>query len=131
MPLAIQIHLACCSIICLFPSGTYLMPGLLQMVVLCIITCQIDKKTLLNMMTFHLVWDSDSLSFHLIMSGISNHVSLSRMSFSAGPPCGYLISALLYLAGSRYSLTFPFPLGTSMKLLHYSNVSSTPSGTII
>ena len=52
------------------------------------------------------------------------------ISLSVSPLCTSL-SAWFSQAGSRHNLTFPFALGTSTKLLHYSEVSSTPRGAIM
>ena len=57
--------------------------------------------------------------------------SLCRISFMIRAMWIGLISALLSPAGSRHSLTLPFTLWMSTKLLHCLDVSSTPSETII
>ena len=56
--------------------------------------------------------------------------NLGSMFFDVRPLWMDLISALLSLARSRHSLTFPFALGTNMKLICHSDVSSMPGGTI-
>ena len=53
------------------------------------------------------------------------------MLFRVGPLCIGLISAWFNHTGSKHSLTFPLALGTSRKLLHHSDVSSTPSGAVM
>ena len=55
--------------------------------------------------------------------------NLGSISFSVGPLWMGLICTLLHFAGSRHNLTFPFALGTTLKLLHHSDVSSMPSRT--
>ena len=57
--------------------------------------------------------------------------SLCRISLNLGLLWIGLTSALLSLAGSRHHCNLPLALGTSTKLLQYSHISSTPSGTII
>ena len=57
--------------------------------------------------------------------------SLGRISFSVGPLWTGLISTSLSLAGSSYSLTLQFALGTNTKLLHHLDVSSTHRAIII
>ena len=57
--------------------------------------------------------------------------SLGRISCNVGPLYTGLISTLLNLARSRHNLTLQFALGTSMMLLHHSDVLSKPRGTII
>ena len=57
--------------------------------------------------------------------------SPGRISFNIGPLCTSLISAFLSLARSRHNHALPFALGTTMKLLHHSDVSFTPKDTII
>ena len=58
-------------------------------------------------------------------------LSFGYMSFSMGSLCMGLINAWFNHAGSRHSHTLPLALGTNTKLLHHSNVSSTPRGTIM
>ena len=57
--------------------------------------------------------------------------SLGKILLSVGPLCTGLINAWLSHAGSKHSLTLPFALGTNTKLLHHSDVSSTPSGVMM
>ena len=57
--------------------------------------------------------------------------NLGNISLSVGPLCTGLINAWLSHAGSKHSLTLPLALGTNTKLLHHSNVLSTPSGVLM
>ena len=54
--------------------------------------------------------------------------SLGKILLSVGPLCTGLINAWLSHAGSRHNLTLPLALEANTKLLHNSDVSSTPSG---
>ena len=97
---------------------------------LCICTCQMDEKKLLNMMTFCLASACDSLNSNQLVRYFMPP-SLSRMSFNVEPLYTGLISALSSLAGSgTINLTLPFTFGTSKKLLHHSVVLSMPRGTV-
>ena len=58
-------------------------------------------------------------------------VSLRNMSFSIGPLWIGLINVFLNLADLCITQTFPLSLGTTMKQLHHSDVSSTPYRAII
>ena len=125
-----QRHLTCHCIIHLFPSGTYLPLGQFKMVVLCINTCQMDKKMFLHMMIHNLVLNYDSLSYHLSVWGISFLQALVEYHLSF-PSVDRSNKCLLKLCWSRHSLTLPFALGTKTKLLHHADNSSTPNGFIV
>ena len=71
------------------PHGPYSVYKSLQSK--CFGMCQMDKKTLFIMMIFHLVLDYDSLSFHLLMCGISSLLVLVEYCVSVGPLCTGLI----------------------------------------
>ena len=58
-------------------------------------------------------------------------LSFGRISFRVDPLCIGLISAWFRHAGSRHNLTLPLALVTNTKLLHHSDVLSTPSGAIM
>ena len=53
------------------------------------------------------------------------------MLFSVDPLCMGFINAWFSHTGSKHSLTLPLALGTSTKLLYYSDISSIPSGAIM
>ena len=57
--------------------------------------------------------------------------SLGKISLSVESLGTGLINAWLNHAGSKHSLTLPLALGTNTKLLHHSDVSSTPSGVMM
>ena len=82
-----------------------------------------------DMIIYHLLLYNDSPSSHLLAQGplcllvmVEYHIALGL--------CGMVLSALS-LARSRYSLTFPFALGTNTKLCYPLAVLSTPHGTIL
>ena len=81
-------------------------------------------------MCFHLPSNNDSLSLHQFLWSILS-VSLCRVSFNGGPLCTGVISVSLNLARFRHSLTLPFTLESSTKLLHHVDVSSMPRSMII
>ena len=58
-------------------------------------------------------------------------LSFGSMSLRVGSLCHDLISVWFNCAGSRHNLTLPFGLGTSTKLLHHFDVSSTLRGAIM
>ena len=58
-------------------------------------------------------------------------LSFGNMSFSIGPLSMGLINVWSSHAESKHSLTLPLALGTSTKLLHHLDISSTPSGAVI
>ena len=57
--------------------------------------------------------------------------SSGSMSFNIGPLCIDHISVWLSLAGSKHSHTVSFGFDSTVKLLHHSAVSFTPSGNSI
>ena len=57
--------------------------------------------------------------------------NLGNILLSVGPLCTGLINAWISCAGSKHSLTLLLALGTNTKLLHHSDVSSTPSGVMM
>ena len=57
--------------------------------------------------------------------------SLGNILLSVGPLCTGLINSWLSHAGSKHSLTLLLALGTNTKLLHHSDVSSTPSSVMM
>ena len=111
-------------------SGTCIWLGLFWMIVLCICMCQMDKKNVLfdELSSSFILWKPAFASISVIYF---MPAGLSRMSFKVRPLCTGLISTLLNLARSRYSLILSFTLGTIMKLLHHPEVFSMPMGTII
>ena len=109
-----------------FFFGTYHPPVQLHVVVLYTNTCQMDKK-ILNIMIFHWPLDYDIQSWHLPV-WVTWPVSFGSMSLS---PCGLVLSMLYLFWLSKHNLTFPLALGTQIKLLHHSDVSSTPNGKMI
>ena len=54
-----------------------------------------------------------------------------RILFRVGPLCIGLMRAWFWQAGSRHNPTLPLALGANTKLLHHSDVSWTPSGSIM
>ena len=91
---------------------------------------QIGMQMLLNAMIFYLMLGYVNPRLHLWVR-YHSHVNLGNMLITVGFLCTGLLSACLSLAGSRYSHTFPLHLGTSAKLLYYSEVSSMSGGMII
>ena len=59
------------------------------------------------------------------------YVSLENISLTVGLLYTGLLNAWFSLARSEHGQTIPFFIGTSMKLLHDSNILPTPSGTSI
>ena len=101
------------------------------MVVVYTCTYQTGTWTSLGKMTFHLTAGYSTQNWHLWVTGNCTLLSFTNISFKVVPLCTGLISAWFSQAGSKHSLTLPLALGTTTKLLHHSDTSSTPKGVFI
>ena len=102
-----------------------------QMAVICTCTYQKDKEKLLGVMIACLAFTFWYPGLALISIRYLTPANQVKMLLRIGPLWIGLIRTLFNCAGSKHSLTLPFTFGSSVKLLHHSDVSSMSRSTMI